>query len=69
MKPQKNKTLFSTNFSLLLIMKQNYNHCYWCGQKLRKCDTCGGRGVKSEATCTDCNGNGAICKVHRVDWE
>lgn len=69
MEATKNKGRNTTSFNLLLILKQNINHCYWCGQKLRKCDSCGGRGVKSTAKCMDCNGNGALCKTHQVDWD
>ncbi len=61
--------LFAGSFNLLMILKRNENHCYWCGQKLCKCEACGGRGTKSDSICLQCNGNGTVCKVHKIDWE
>lgn len=69
MKKPNKAPLFSINFNLLLILKRNENHCYWCGQTLRKCEGCGGKGMKSDTVCSQCNGNGALCKLHKIDWD
>ncbi len=42
--------------------------CYWCGQPLKECDTCGGNGFTNDSTCKLCNGNGRLCPTHNGDW-
>lgn len=59
------------NFGLLLFAPGNSNqkHCYWCGQRLKKCNECKGKGAHQGSQCNSCQGTGATCEVHSVDWD
>jgi hypothetical protein len=54
---------------LLLLLSERRSYCYWCGQKLNACATCGGKGMYNQHSCERCNGTGALCLKHDKLWD
>jgi len=61
--------LRQTSFQLMMIVAEKRNYCYWCGQKLKNCDACRGKGETKEHTCHECKGQGMTCPTHDTDWD
>lgn len=57
------------SFQLMMIITEQRNHCYWCGQRLKNCEVCHGKGEYKENTCHPCKGSGKICPTHEADWD
>jgi len=54
---------------LMLVVTDKRVYCYWCGQKLRECGACHGKGVSKSNTCSPCKGSGLMCPTHEADWD
>ena len=56
------------DFKLITQPVEKRTYCYWCGQKLKECQSCYGKGVFACYVCKPCKGTGLICPTHDFDW-